>query len=72
MDIETFEKIDKSHGSAYDRGGADAYYRRTPDPHKYPNGTYNEPRIPKEQLTPEEIEAYWYAFNKQDSFKDYD
>lgn len=33
------------HGSPHDRGGADAWYHRPRDPHKYPAGTYNEPRI---------------------------
>jgi len=44
------------HGSLYDRGRADAWYKRPFDPHWYPNGTYNEPRIDK--LTSEEINEY--------------
>jgi hypothetical protein len=41
-----FDKIyDRKHGSLYDRGSADSYYGRPRDPHYYPNGTGNEPRI---------------------------
>jgi hypothetical protein len=36
---------DRKHGSLYDRGAADSYYGRPRDPHWYPNGTYNEPRV---------------------------
>ena len=32
-------QFSRGHGSLYDRGSADYYYRRTPDPHWYPNGT---------------------------------
>ena len=33
------------HGSLYDRGSADSYYGRGRDPHWYPNGTYNGPKV---------------------------
>lgn len=46
------------HGSAADRGSADYYYWRDRDPHFYPNGTYNEPRVGKDEMTAEEIAAY--------------
>lgn len=63
------DKIDRSHGSPFDRGSADAYYRRGKEPHKYPNGTYNPPRI---LLTdPDEIEAYNLGYDTQDDFKDW-
>ena len=38
--------FDRKHGSLYDRGAADSYYGRPRDPHWYPNGTGNAPRIP--------------------------
>ena len=44
------------HGSLYDRGSADAYYERPADPHWYPNGTYNNPRVV--DLTYEQIAEY--------------
>jgi hypothetical protein len=33
------------HGSLYDRGSADSYYSRPPDPHWYPEGSYNGSKI---------------------------
>lgn len=32
-------QFSRSHGSLYDRGSADSYYGRMPDPHWYPEGT---------------------------------
>lgn len=57
------------HGSPADRGAADAYYGRKADPHKYPNGTYIEPRVP---LTdPAEIAEYLEAYNSETDRKDW-
>lgn len=50
------KQFDKSHGSPFDRGGADFWYHRPRSPHKYPNGSYNPPLVT--ELTPEELEAY--------------
>jgi len=57
---ETNEKYEKKHGSFYDRGGSDSYYRRTRFPHKW---IWNDEKesgygIIIEATTPEEIEAY--------------
>jgi len=38
-------KYDTKHGSPYDRGSADYYYGRGSNPHCYPNGTGNAPRV---------------------------
>lgn len=46
------------HGSPYDRGSADSYYRRGRQPHWYPNGTGNLPRIDQADMTVDEIKAY--------------
>ena len=46
----------KRHGSLFDRGSADSWYSRPHQPHWYPNGSYNDPRI--EDLTPEQIAEY--------------
>ena len=60
---------DRSHGSPYDRGSADAYYWRKADPHKYPNGTYNGERV---VLTdPAEIAAYMAGYNNETDRKDW-
>lgn len=62
----------KRNGSLFDRGSADAYYRRTFEPHWYPEGTYNGEKITN--LTSEEIEEYRKGFQYQEStgvFKEY-
>lgn len=64
------KNFDKSHGSPYDRGCADAHYDRPKNPHKYPNGTYNHPHIGEKDLTTEEIEAYHYGYDNEKSRAD--
>ena len=44
------------HGGLYDRGRADSYYGRPPEPHWYPEGSYHGLRV--EDLTPYEIAEY--------------
>ena len=51
-------KYDNRHGGPFDRGGADYWYHRPPNPHYYVDGTYNSPRIEKDRMTQAEIEAY--------------
>lgn len=61
------------HGSLFDRGSADAYYRRAFAPHWYPEGTGRGKRI--EHLTSEESEEYRKGYAYQESlgeFKEYD
>jgi hypothetical protein len=48
----------KRHGGPYDRGSADSYYRRGPNPHYYLGDTYNSIRIDKKEMTDSEIAAY--------------
>jgi len=67
--------MNKKHGSPFDRGSADSYYRRTPSPHWYPDGTGKGVRIEKEQMTPEEIAEYWVGWReneKDDIHKEWD
>lgn len=67
-------EYDTAHGSPYDRGSADSYYRRIPDPHWYPTGSYNGARIEKDQMSPAEIEAYWAGYDDNEEagdFKEY-
>lgn len=56
-------EYDDYHGSPYDRGGADAYYRRPIDPHIWPDGTYSGTRTEMKDMTREELEAYYQGFN---------
>lgn len=57
--------VDKSHGSLWDRGSADSYYRRPRDPHYYPHGSYNGE--PVTDLSPEQVKEYLagYAWNQK-------
>jgi hypothetical protein len=54
--------VDRSHGSPYDRGGADAYYWRDPNPHKWPDGDHTSPVY---DLTGQEIEEYLLGYRTQ-------
>lgn len=67
MRVSNGEKVDRSYGSPYNRGSVDSRYSRAPDPHYYPNGTYNPPRIGKEQMTPEQIAEYWKGFAENEA-----
>jgi hypothetical protein len=57
----------QKHGSPFDRGSADSYYGRGLDPHYYPNGTGNAPKLTPPVMTEEQVEAYkaGYAFNEE-------
>ena len=60
-------EYDATHGIPFDRGSADSYYGRFPSPHKYPNGTGNNPRIEGHSMTLAEMKAYYagYDYNEQ-------
>jgi hypothetical protein len=60
---------EQTHGNAFDRGSADSWYGRPRDPHYYPNGTGNAPRVT--ELTADEMEAYHagYDYNEQQGGK---
>ena len=64
-------KYNTSHGSPYDRGSADAYYRRARDPHWYPAGSFHGKRIGKDDMTTEEIDAYNYGFDNEADCKEW-
>ena len=51
-------RYDDAHGSPYDRGGADSWYRRPRSPHWYPAGTGNGKEIGIDEMTPQQIAAY--------------
>ena len=63
-----FEREDFStvHGSPFDRGTADSYYSRGEQPHWYPNGTGNLPRIESADMSMAELRAYFagYRYNE--------
>ena len=52
---------DRTHGSPFDRGCADAYYHREPSPHDWTHGNgRNGGRV--ETLTEEQEEEYWIGY----------
>ena len=57
------------HGSLYDRGSADSYYRRPRNPHWYPEGTYHGEKIT--YLTESEIKEYNLGYDENNDFKDW-
>ncbi len=60
------------HGSAADRGSADAYYGRGHNPHYFTGGSYNTPRVEREAMTPEEVAAYTKAYENEGERKEWD
>ena len=58
--------MNKKHGSPYDRGSADSYYGRPTCPHWYPNGTGNQPRIERANMTKEEINEYYLGYTENE------
>ena len=71
MTQETTPKYDERHGGPYDRGGADSYYRRGYRPHYYVGNTGMSDRVEKEDMTPEEIEAYRAGYNDNEAAGDF-
>ena len=63
--------IDTRHGSPYDRGMADSYYRRGRNPHYYIGDTGSSPRVTIKDMTEDEIEAYHAGFDDNEDFGDY-
>lgn len=62
------------HGSPFDRGAADSYYRRPRRPHYYKGGSYQSERVEEKDMTQEEIMTYNQGFfqnEKEQNFKDY-
>ncbi len=59
------------HGSPYDRGMADSYYRRGRNPHYYLGDTGNSPRVTVKDMTPDEIAAYHAGYDDNEDFGDY-
>jgi len=68
--LEQFEFMDKhgryddfkSHGGPYDRGSADAWYERPPEPSYWPEGSYEGTRINEDKMTNLQREAYWAGY----------
>lgn len=68
-------QYDERHGYPFDRGSADAYYRRPYNPHYYKDGTYGAEHVTEKDMTPEEIAAYdagYYDQIDSGDFKNWD
>lgn len=59
------------HGGAYDRGSSDAYYGRSPVPHYYVGNSFSSERISEEDMTQEEISAYYSGYEEEEDRKEY-
>jgi len=59
------------HGGAYDRGSADAYYHRPPEPHYFTGDTYSSTKIEKVNMSGEEVAAYMAGYNETYDRKDW-
>jgi len=71
MVIDTI--YDRCHGSLFDRGSADSWYHRQPDPHYWPEGTGNGARI--RVTDPADIAEYMAGYDwneKNGGKKDWD
>ena len=67
-------RLDRGHGSPYDRGSADSYYQRSFRPHYFVGETYNSDEIQQSEMTFEEIEEYirgWRENQAAQNFKDW-
>lgn len=62
---------DDRHGGPFDRGSADSYYRRGPDPHFYIGSTYQSDRVDEGEMSVDEVKAYYagYMYNEEEGSK---
>jgi len=68
-------RTNRRHGGAYDRGAADAYYRRPFHPHYFVGGSYMSPMVKCEDMTVAEHADYYNGFYDQvasGQFKEYE
>ena len=65
----TEQDFDKRHGGAWDRGGADSYYRRPYKPHKYVAGTMTSEKV--ESLSAADLEAYKAGWQDNEALGDF-
>jgi hypothetical protein len=50
------------HGGPFDRGSADSWYRRSPDPHYWTHGSYHGERIGHNRMSEQEISDYYEGY----------
>jgi hypothetical protein len=59
------------NGSPGDRGSADRYYGRQPQPHYWPSGTLKGYRVEQADMTPEQVAEYWEGYDNETDQKDW-
>ena len=59
--------INKRHGSPYDRGAADSYYRRDFSPHYYLGDTYRSEQITLVAMTGKELDEYAQGYKDNEA-----
>ena len=67
-------RLDRGHGSPYDRGSADSYYQRSFRPHYFVGDTHMSDEIQQSEMTFEEIQEYirgWRENQAAQNFKDW-
>jgi hypothetical protein len=65
-------QFNRDHGSLYDRGSADSYYGRVPEPHWWTEGTHRGEKVTDLNLL--EIAEYMAGYQHNEQFghkKDY-
>jgi len=60
-------KYDKRHGGPYDRGAADSYYNRGHNPHYFKGATYSSKMVSFEEMTADEVAAYYAGYNDNEA-----
>ena len=63
--------VGRQHGSPFDRGGADSYYRRGYNPHWWPEGTYKGERVEVWYMSAEQIEEYKKGYLENEERQDF-
>jgi hypothetical protein len=62
------------HGGPFDRGSADSYYGREPDPHYYVGATHSSTRLEEVDMSQKEVADYHAGYDHNEKFghkKDY-
>ena len=74
MVMDKLQEFDMRHGGPYDRGSADAYYRRKFEPHYFKGDSYSTGMIYLLDPSTEDYEAYKAGYQETveaGNFKDW-
>ena len=64
-------RLDRGHGSPYDRGAADSYYRRDFNPHYFVGDTYRSQEITLVVMTGEELDEYTRGYKDNEASQNF-